>query len=142
MRLSRQLKVNDDLNEVQSAQRSIPLEVTSEETEVTETPFTTTTVNDPNLEQGRQVVRQQGVNGSATKVFKVTKLEGIVLKRELLKESTEDSTDHIIAVGTKLKPRPVQAAPAAPQSNCDPNYTPCVPNVPYDLNCPDIGFMV
>lgn len=26
--------------------------------------------------------------------------------------------------------------------DCDPNYSPCVPNVAYDLNCPDIGFSV
>jgi micrococcal nuclease len=25
---------------------------------------------------------------------------------------------------------------------CDPNYTPCVPQVPYDLDCKDIGFSV
>ena len=36
------------------------------------------------------------------------------------------------AVGTYVKPA----------SNCDPNYTPCVPNVSYDLDCPDIGFRV
>jgi micrococcal nuclease len=35
-------------------------------------------------------------------------------------------------------------APADPPSggNCDPNYTPCVPLVSYDLDCPDIGFSV
>lgn len=46
---------------------------------------------------------------------------------------------------TAPKPKPVAPAPApkpAPRSNCDPNYTPCVPNVSYDLDCPDIGFSV
>jgi hypothetical protein len=35
-------------------------------------------------------------------------------------------------------------APSDPPSggNCDPNYTPCVPLVSYDLDCPDIGFSV
>lgn len=28
------------------------------------------------------------------------------------------------------------------EDNCDPNYSPCVPNVSYDLDCPDIGFTV
>lgn len=40
---------------------------------------------------------------------------------------------------------PVAPAPAPkpkPSSNCDPNYTPCVPNVSYDLDCPDISFSV
>jgi hypothetical protein len=37
----------------------------------------------------------------------------------------------------------VDPAPA-PQlpSGCDPNYTGCVPNVGYDLDCGDIGFTV
>jgi hypothetical protein len=40
-------------------------------------------------------------------------------------------------------PEPTEA-PADPPSggNCDPNYTPCVPLVSYDLDCPDIGFSV
>lgn len=38
-------------------------------------------------------------------------------------------------------PTPIPAPqPAAP--SCDPNYTPCVPLVSYDLNCGDIGFAV
>lgn len=43
------------------------------------------------------------------------------------------------------KPTPIPTptpAPTPPPSNCDPNYSPCVPNVSYDLNCPDIGFSV
>jgi endonuclease YncB( thermonuclease family) len=27
-------------------------------------------------------------------------------------------------------------------AGCHPSYTPCVPDVPYDLDCPDIGFTV
>lgn len=26
--------------------------------------------------------------------------------------------------------------------NCDPNYSPCIPNVSHDLDCSDIGFTV
>ena len=37
-------------------------------------------------------------------------------------------------------PAPATAAPSA--SSCDPNYTPCVPKVSYDLDCGDIGFSV
>lgn len=36
--------------------------------------------------------------------------------------------------------QPAQEAPAT--GGCNPNYSPCVPNVPGDLNCPDIGFPV
>lgn len=47
-------------------------------------------------------------------------------------------------VNTAPQPQPQTQAQAqpAPQNNCDPNYTPCVPNVTYDLDCKDIGFMV
>lgn len=34
------------------------------------------------------------------------------------------------------------AAEPAPSGGCDPNYTPCVPLVSYDLDCADIGFSV
>lgn len=33
---------------------------------------------------------------------------------------------------------PKATAPAASASNCDPNYTPCIPNVSYDLDCDDV----
>lgn len=41
-------------------------------------------------------------------------------------------------------PAPTPTATVVPQpaSNCHPSYTPCVPNVPYDLNCDDIDFSV
>jgi hypothetical protein len=39
---------------------------------------------------------------------------------------------------------PALPAPTEPPAGggCDPNYTPCVPQVPYDLNCPEVGFSV
>ena len=46
------------------------------------------------------------------------------------------------------KPTPVVVpapapAPKPPATDCDPNYAGgCVPNVSYDLDCPDIGFAV
>jgi hypothetical protein len=36
-------------------------------------------------------------------------------------------------------PKPVTQTTS---QQCDSNYTPCVPYVSYDLNCPDIGFRV
>src|SRR5690606_27485088 len=48
-------------------------------------------------------------------------------------------------VAPTAAPQPTQApdpvAPAQP-SGCDPNYTPCVPMVTYDLDCGDIRFSV
>ena len=43
------------------------------------------------------------------------------------------------------KPAPsteVPQPPPPPAGDCDPNYTPCVPLVSYDLDCRDIGFSV
>jgi endonuclease YncB( thermonuclease family) len=43
----------------------------------------------------------------------------------------------------KPAPRPTQSGAGATTGSCDPNYTGgCVPNVPYDLDCADIGFEV
>lgn len=33
-------------------------------------------------------------------------------------------------------------APPSQSASCDPNYTGCVPNVPYDLDCADVGHSV
>ena len=47
------------------------------------------------------------------------------------------------AATPKPTPRPTpKATPRPTRNHCHPSYTPCVPNVSYDLNCPDIGFMV
>lgn len=42
-----------------------------------------------------------------------------------------------------LSPIPISAPTPTPQpSNCDTNYSPCVPKSSYDLDCADIGFSV
>lgn len=51
---------------------------------------------------------------------------------------------------TPARPPPVQEPEPEPEppaeepagSGCDPNYTPCVPLIFYDLDCGDIGFSV
>ncbi len=37
---------------------------------------------------------------------------------------------------------PHDESPPDPAPDCDSNYSPCVPNVSYDLDCGDIGFTV
>lgn len=39
-------------------------------------------------------------------------------------------------------PAPAPAQKQPPAGNCDPNYTPCVPPYPPDINCSDIDFSV
>jgi hypothetical protein len=46
------------------------------------------------------------------------------------------------ATTTTAAPVITTTAPPTTASNCHPNYEPCVPNVPYDLNCDDIKFAV
>lgn len=93
--------------------------------------------NDPALLIGTEVVAVAGVSGIKTITYKVTYTNGVETVREKTGETvTKQPTDQIIKVGTKVKATP------KPRSNCDPNYSPCVPNVSYDLDCPDIGFEV
>ena len=109
--------------------------------------FSTTTINDANLEQGRTELRTAGVNGIKTLTYQVVYEDKIEKSRNLTREEvTTQPVTQVTAIGTKkpyIPPAPKPApAPRATPSNCDPNYTPCVPNVSYDLDCPDIGFSV
>lgn len=42
---------------------------------------------------------------------------------------------------TQTAPQPITPTPT-PSNNCDPNYSPCIPNVSYDLDCGDISVSV
>ncbi len=61
-------------------------------------------------------------------------------------DQTTESSTSAPAPSTTTSPSAPQPAPTpAPQpaaGNCDPNYSPCVPHVSYDLDCGDIGFAV
>jgi hypothetical protein len=54
------------------------------------------------------------------------------MKRTSTEATTKQPVDEVTAIGTYVKP----------VSNCNPNYSGCVPNVSYDLDCPDIGYSV
>jgi len=57
------------------------------------------------------------------------------------KEGLTQTAPKPVATPKPAPPAPSNSSPA-PASNCDPNYTPCVPNVNYDLDCADVGFSV
>lgn len=98
--------------------------------------FQSTTQQDSNLASGTTQVAVTGVNGEKTIIYRVTKRDGTETSREKISESvTKQPVDQITKVGTKT-------TAASSGSNCDPNYSPCIPNVSYDLDCPDIGFTV
>lgn len=136
----------EDVKSLQSTQQEVDLTekeiivITEIKTETTteSIPFQASTRNDSSVEQGRSIKSVNGINGESTITYEVVYTDGVETSRkEISSTVTKQPVDEVTLIGTK----PVYVAPA-PSSNCDPNYTPCVPNVSYDLNCPDIGFMV
>jgi hypothetical protein len=74
-------------------------------TEITESltiPFKTITRDDPNLLKGVTKVTQEGENGRKELKYRVTRENGVEIKRELLSESVvETAIDKIVLKGTK-----------------------------------------
>lgn len=119
---------------------------TLEQKTVTETEavaFAKTTVDDGALAKGKTQLRIAGVNGVKTKTYQLTLEDGKEKDKKLVKEEvTTQPVTEVTAVGTYVYVAPAPVSTPKPASNCNPNYSPCVPNVSYDLDCPDIGFRV
>lgn len=80
-------------------------------------------VKDPGLTEGKRVVRTRGVNGVRTLTYEVTLADGVPSGRRLVRSViTKPPVTQVVAVGTKRK------------SQCDPNYSGCVP-VASDVDC-------
>ncbi|MEU7590032.1 G5 domain-containing protein [Micromonospora sp. NPDC049230] len=83
------------------------------------------TVKDSSLAEGKRVVRTKGVDGVRTLTYQVTTTDGVQTGRKLVKSTvTKQPVTEVVAVGTK-KPQ---------SSNCDPNYSGCVP-IASDVDC-------
>lgn len=69
-----------------------------------------------------------------------------VQEPELPEEPEVETTTEPKVTPSSQAPTLVNETPkpktTTPPSNCDPNYSPCVPNVSYDLDCGDISFSV
>lgn len=63
--------------------------------------YATTYINDNTLPKGKQVVKSQGVIGYTSEAYKVTKKDGVVIKRELLSRDTYKPTNKVVRVGTR-----------------------------------------
>lgn len=75
-------------------------------------PFTSTTVDDPNLEQGVTKVLTAGVNGTLTRTYQVTYTDGVETSRAPPTETiTSRTVNEVIARGTKA---PIALAPSCP----------------------------
>ena len=60
------------------------------------------TVNDPNLNDGEQVIRQVGEDGLKTTVYQVNFVDGVEVSRDLISEEvTKEPVKKITAVGSK-----------------------------------------
>lgn len=104
--------------------------------------FETITNKDDSLAQGTVEVTQEGIDGEKTLSWEVTYTDGVAGDKKLVKEEVSKvPVRKIIREGTKVAAAPVPAD-LSEDSECDTNYSGCVPNVSYDLDCPDIGFNV
>ncbi|KKU20029.1 MAG: G5 domain-containing protein [Candidatus Saccharibacteria bacterium GW2011_GWA2_46_10] len=93
------------------------------ETKTEPIPFESKTVDDPTLASGTEKVTTEGVDGIKTLTYDVTFTNGVETDRRQIKvEITRQPVTNIITRGTKVI------------SNCDPNYTGCVP-IASDVDC-------
>lgn len=106
---------------------------THEEVQESETiPFEKVEQEDPLLERGTRIVTTEGKAGTKTLTYKLTLVDGVETKRELVKnEVTAGPVNEVTAVGTKEP----YVAPAPLAQSCDPNYSgACVP-IASDVDC-------
>ncbi|WP_432886924.1 G5 domain-containing protein [Kribbella sp. CA-245084] len=91
-------------------------------------PFKKRTVTDDSLPKGEKTVRTKGVNGTRRMTYRVTFVNGVQTAKHLLRqEVAKEPRTQITAVGTKVD------EPEQP-SDCDPNYSGCVP-IASDVDC-------
>lgn len=102
-------------------------------TETEKVPFSTRTVRDPGLDQGRREVRTRGVPGVRTKVYEVTLVDGEPSGRKLVESRiTRKPVAKVVAIGTRKPPEPEPEPKRG--SGCDENYSGCVP-IASDVDC-------
>lgn len=114
------------------------------ETDTLPVPFGSTTVQNSSMLQGTSQITTQGIDGVKTLTYEVTYTDGLPGDKKLVKEEvTQQPVTQVTSVGTKQpQPAPSSSVGTGNSASCNPNYTPCIPNSPYDLDCSDIGFTV
>jgi resuscitation-promoting factor RpfB len=100
-----------------------------------EVPFTSVTVDDPNLAAGTTAVSTVGAPGVRVVSYRVTTTDGVETARVRVGDRIAvPPVDEVVSRGTRAAaPAPPPAAPPA-SSGCDPNYTGCVP-IASDVDC-------
>lgn len=99
-------------------------------------PFTSTAVQDPNLDVGNRVLVTAGRNGERVITYEVVYEDGREVSRSVVGDVVSvPPIQEVIAEGTRVPPPPPPPPPPAPAGGCDPNYSgPCVPISP-DVDC-------
>lgn len=73
--------------------------------------FETQYVDDADLLQGEEVIRQAGQAGELVRTYQVTRLEGIEVSKKLLDSKRTDPVPQIVARGTKVEQQVPDTAP-------------------------------
>lgn len=113
-----------------------PTSVTTTETviETESIPFAKKTLEDSSLAKGATKITAIGVNGEKTFTYKSTLTDSKETSRELVSEEvTTAPIDEVTSIGTYIAPPPPKPA-SVPTSNCDSNYSGCVP-IASDVDC-------
>jgi resuscitation-promoting factor RpfB len=108
-----------------------PVTTTKNVTKKETIPFQKVTREDSNLDKGTKKITTEGVKGVRTKTYRVTYIDGEETDRKVVKDVvTKKPVDQVTSIGTRTPPPPPEPEP----SNCDPNYSGCVP-IASDVDC-------
>jgi resuscitation-promoting factor RpfB len=101
-------------------------------------PFEKVRRNDATRDVGSEAITTEGVNGIRTLTFHVTYIDGVESGRTQTKsEVTKAPIKEVTSVGTRVPyvpPATTYTTPAPSTSNCDSNYSGCVP-IASDVDC-------
>jgi len=133
-----QPKQEPETQQVQAAEEPKPV-TTYKDVQTTELiPFEKVRRDNPTRDVGSEAVTTKGVNGIRTLTFHVTYVDGKEAVRTQTKsEVIKAPVKQVTSVGTRVPyvpPATTYTAPAPSTSNCDPNYSGCVP-IASDVDC-------
>ncbi|MET0979926.1 MAG: G5 domain-containing protein [Candidatus Saccharimonadales bacterium] len=106
-----------------------PTITTKIETETQPIEFEKTTIEDSSLAKGSTAIRTAGANGIKTITHTITLTDGVETGRKTTESITTEPIAEVTALGTYVAP---VVKPHA--SNCDSNYSGCVP-IASDVDC-------
>lgn len=86
--------------------------------------YTTKKINDNTMNEGKQLVVQNGAYGYTVSVYKIVKADGVEISNTFLHKDTYNPLQKIVKVGTKQ----TTIEPTQPQQPDDTNVTPSQPN--------------